>query len=334
MRLGVTYDLKDEYRALGYDEAEIAEFDSRATIEGLCAALASLGHECVRIGHVRSLAKRLASGERWDLVFNIAEGLAGFGRESQVPALLEAYEIPYTFSDPLVCALTLHKALTKQVARAHGIATPDFAVVATPAEALAVSLPLPLFVKPLAEGTSKGVDGASLVTDRGVLAARCTALLERFAQPVLVERFLPGREFTVGILGTGAAARALATLEVVLRERADAHVYSYRNKSQWRELVDYRLLEAQPLRGEVEALALATWRCLGCRDAGRVDVRLDEQGVPQLIEVNPLAGLEPGHSDLPIMAGLMGLEYRELIGDILACALQRLDLHAARVDAA
>jgi D-alanine-D-alanine ligase len=145
---------------------------------------------------------------------------------------------------------------------------------------------------------------------------------------------LPGREFTVGILETGSLARPLATLEVVLRERADAKVYSYRNKAEWRELVDYRLLATGSLREEVEALALATWRCLGCRDAGRVDVRLDERGRPQLIEVNPLAGLMPGHSDLPIMAELVGLDYRSLIAEILACAVRRLGARLEHVAAA
>jgi D-alanine-D-alanine ligase len=334
MRIGVTYDLKDEYRELGFSEAAIAEFDSRETIDGLCGALTSLGHECVRIGHVKALTKRLAAGERWDLVFNIAEGVSGFGRESQVPALLEAFGIPYTFSDPLVCALTLHKGICKQIARAGGIATPDFAVVAKLPEAEAVDLPLPLFVKPVAEGTSKGIDVTSVVTDKAALVARCADLLRRFEQPVLVERFLPGREFTVGILGTGGEAKALGTLEVVLREAADAKVYSYRNKSQWQQLVDYRLLERGALCTAVDSLALAAWRCLGCRDAGRVDVRLDAAGEPQLIEINPLAGLTPGHSDLPIMADLLGLEYRELIRAILECALRRLGLRAEHVAAA
>ena len=334
MRIGVTYDLKDEYRELGLTDAEVAEFDSRETIDGLCGALGSLGHDCVRIGHVKALTKRLVAGERWDLVFNIAEGVSGFGRESQVPALLEAFEIPYTFSDPLVCALTLHKGMCKQIARACGIATPDFAVVATLAEAEAVDLPLPLFVKPVAEGTSKGIDVTSVVIDRTALVARCADLLHRFEQPVLVERFLPGREFTVGILGTGEDAKVLGTLEVVLREAADAKVYSYRNKAEWQQLVDYRLLPPGALATAVESLALATWRCLGCRDAGRVDVRLNAADEPELIEVNPLAGLTPGHSDLPIMADLLGMEYRELIRAILACALRRLGLCKEQIAAA
>ena len=258
-------------------------------------------------------------------MFNIAEGVAGFGRESQVPALLEAYEIPYTFSDPLVCALTLHKGMAKHVARGCGVPTPSFTLVSTVAEAKAVTLPLPLFAKPVAEGSSKGVTAKSLVRSPAALVEICTELLERYRQPVLVEEFLSGREFTVGILGTGDAARALATLEVVLLEGADAGAYSYRNKTEWQKLVEYRLLEAGRLRAEVEAVALATWRCLGCRDAGRVDVRLDGAGQPQMLEVNPLAGLTPGYSDLPIMAELSGMSYGALIGEILGSTLARLD---------
>ena len=325
MRIGLTYDLKDEDLAQGFRPHQVAEFDSPATIDAIAEALTSLGHEVERIGHVRSLAERLVGGWRCDLVFNIAEGVAGFGRESQVPALLEAYGIPYTFSDPLVCALTLHKGMAKHVARGCGVPTPSFVLVATPEEAAAVSLPFPLFAKPVAEGSSKGVSAKSLVMSRAALVEVCSELLERYRQPVIVEEFLSGREFTVGILGTGAQARALATLEVVLLEGADAGAYSYRNKTEWQTLVDYRLLAAGALREEVEAVAVATWRCLGCRDAGRVDVRLDGGGRAQMLEVNPLAGLTPGYSDLPIMAEMCGMSFRTLIGEILHSTLARLD---------
>jgi D-alanine-D-alanine ligase len=323
VRIGFTYDLKDDYLALGFSEEAVAEFDSKHTVASISGALESLGHEVVRIGHVKALAQRLVAGERWDLVFNIAEGVAGFGRESQVPALLEAYGIPYTFSDPLVCALTLHKGMAKHVARGCGVPTPSFALVTTPAEAEAVDLPLPLFVKPVAEGTSKGVTEKSLVKSREALVEVCTELLREFRQPVLVEEYLSGREFTVGILGMGGSARAIATLEVALRE-GSGEVYSYKAKAQWRDFVDYRLLAAGAIRTEVEAVALATWRALGCRDAGRVDVRLDSRGRAQMIEVNPLAGLTPDHSDLPIMAELSGMDYRTLIGEILRCTAARL----------
>jgi D-alanine-D-alanine ligase len=176
----------------------------------------------------------------------------------------------------------------------------------------------------VAEGSSKGVTAKSLVESRAALLAVCAELLDEYRQPVLVEEYLSGREFTVGILGTGEAARALATLEVTLRAGADDGAYSYRNKAEWRELVDYALLPAGNLRRDVEAVALGGWRCLGCRDAGRVDLRLDAEGRPQLIEVNPLAGLTPGYSDLPLMAELAGVEYRTLIAEILRCATERL----------
>jgi D-alanine-D-alanine ligase len=325
VRIGLTYDLKDDYLALGYAEHEVAEFDSQSTIAALEDALRAAGHDVERVGHVRALAAKLVAGWRCDLVFNIAEGVAGFGRESQVPALLEAYEIPYTFSDPLVSALTLHKGMAKHVARGCGVPTPSFVLVGTPAEAAAVELPLPLFAKPVAEGSSKGVTAKSLVRSRAALVEVCSELLERYRQPVIVEEYLSGREFTVGILGAGDSARALATLEVLLLEKADTGVYSYRNKTQWHGLVDYRLLETGALRSEVEDVALATWRCLGCRDAGRVDVRLDGAGRAQMLEVNPLAGLMPGYSDLPLMAERVGLSYDALIAEILSCALARLD---------
>jgi D-alanine-D-alanine ligase len=177
----------------------------------------------------------------------------------------------------------------------------------------------------VAEGSSKGVTGKSLVTSKAALVEICSELLEKYRQPVIVEEYLSGREFTVGVLGTGRDARALGVLEVVLLEGADAGVYSYRNKTQWENIVKYGLLEPSPLRTEVEAVALATWRCLGCRDGGRVDVRLDGEGRAQMLEVNPLAGLAPGYSDLPNMAEMTGMSYRDLIGEIVRCAAARVD---------
>ena len=150
MKIGITYDLRNDYLAEGYGEEETAEFDHPKTIAAIEAALRDLGYETDRIGHIRALAKRLVAGQRWDLVFNIAEGLRGFGREAQVPALLDAYDIPYTFSDPLVLTLTLHKGMMKRVIRDLGIPTPAFAVVESPEEIAGVRLPFPLFVKPIA----------------------------------------------------------------------------------------------------------------------------------------------------------------------------------------
>ena len=164
LRVGLTYDLRDAWLSAGYSELETAEFDRADTIEAIAGALATLGYSVDRIGHLQDLAARLVAGDRWDLVFNICEGMHGWGREAQVPALLDAYQVPYVFSDPLVCALTLHKGMTKDVVRAAGVATPDFAVVQDLAGARNVKLPFPLFAKPVAEGTGKGVLPTSRVT--------------------------------------------------------------------------------------------------------------------------------------------------------------------------
>jgi D-alanine-D-alanine ligase len=322
IKIGLTYDLRSWYLSRGYSEEETAEFDRESTIDGISSALVQLGHEPERIGALTQLVPRLAAGERWELVFNIAEGMYGFGRESQIPALLEAYRIPYTFSDPVVLGICLHKGWAKRVLRDLGLPTPEFAVVAGLEDIARVDLPYPLFAKPIAEGTGKGVTPASKVRGPAELEQRCRELLAAFRQPVLVERFLPGREYTVGIIGTGGEARAVGTLDVLLRMQAEAEVYSYVNKENSEELVDYRLVkDEQALRAE--QTALAAWRGLGCRDAGRVDLRADERGVPNIMELNPLAGLHPEHSDLPIVCGLAGVSYVELIRRIVDSALRR-----------
>jgi D-alanine-D-alanine ligase len=322
MRVGITYDLRQDYLDEGYGEEETAEFDRPDTIEAIERTLAELGYTPLRIGHIRSLVNRLAAGERWDMVFNIAEGLAGYGREAQVPALLDAYRIPYTFSDALVLSLTLHKGMTKHVIRDLGIPTPDFAVVESEKDAAAVDLPFPLFAKPVAEGTGKGITGASKITGPAELASVCRKLLAQFRQPVLVETFLPGRELTVGIVGSVGRAEAIGVMEVVLRERAERDVYSYVNKEKYEELVEYRLVD-DGLARKAREVALAAWRGLGCRDGGRVDLREDAEGVPSFMEVNPLAGLHPVHSDLPILCSLGGISYGELIFRIMESAKER-----------
>jgi D-alanine-D-alanine ligase len=326
LKIGLTYDLRDTYLAAGYSEVETAEFDRADTIDSIELALRELGYAVDRIGHVQQLAARLVAGDRWDLVFNIAEGMHGIGREAQVPALLDAYQVPYTFSDTLTCALTLHKGMTKDVVRAAGVATPEHVVIHKISDLKKIRLPFPLFAKPVAEGTGKGVDAHSKVDNMNQLRRVCTQLLVQYNQPVLVERFLPGREFTVGILGTGTAARALATMEIHLLAKADADAYSYHNKEDWEELVHYNLLPSGQLRTSIETLALEAYRALGCRDAARIDVRLDENGQPGFIEVNPLAGIHPVISDLPMMATKAGVSYIRLIGAIMNSAVKRCGL--------
>ncbi len=326
MFVGITFDLRAEYLAAGYSEEETAEFDRPDTIEAIEKALQSLGHQPDRIGHARQLIARLAGGDRWDLVVNIAEGLYGIAREAQVPAILDVYQIPYTFSDPLVMALALEKGLCKVVVRQAGVPTPDFAVVREAADTERVNLPFPLFAKPLAEGTGKGISPTSKVHDRQSLREVCEVLLARFRQPVLVESFLPGREFTVGLVGTGAEATVLGTLEIVLLPGAEQDAYSYVNKERCEELVEYRLVRAES-DSEVrraEQVALHAWRALNCRDAGRIDLRSNAAGEPQFLEVNPLAGLHPQHSDLPMLCTALGIPYMDLIDRIVRSAARRL----------
>ncbi len=323
MKIGITYDLREDYLIEGYSEEETAEFDRAETIEAIDQTLKELGYRTDRIGHLKSLTRRLAAGDRWDLVFNIAEGLRGFGREAQIPALLDAYDIPYTFSDPLVLALTLHKGMTKHVIRDMGIPTPDFAIIEKEDQITGICLSYPLFAKPVAEGTGKGITAASKINTEKELVEMCRMLLTVFKQPVLVETFLPGREFTVGIIGTGKDAIATDTMEVCLKAQAEPDVYSYINKENCEELVEYRLVYDEEAQ-QVRETALSAWRGLGCRDAGRMDLRSDRSGRPNFMEVNPLAGLHPQHSDLPIIFSLMGKTFHQLIDRIMHSALKRV----------
>ena len=322
MQIGVTYDLRSDYRALGYGEEETAEFDAEETIDAICGALTGLGHAPERIGGIRPLVQKLAAGARWDAVFNICEGLKGVAREAQVPALLEAYDIPYVFSDPLTLGLCLDKALTKRVLRDAGVPTADFALIESEADIAKVAMAFPLFLKPVSEGSGKGVDARSRVADRLALESVARDLLARFRQPVLVEEFLPGREFTVGITGTGDAASVLGTIEIVPNENYVGHGYGYENKSDWEGKLAVVPVDDADARAAGQ-VALAAWRVLRCRDGGRADIRLDAGGKPRFIEVNPLAGIRPGYSDLCFIADFQKVSYQQLIGKFLESFLAR-----------
>ena len=327
MRVGLTYDQRAEYLARGFDEEETAEFDAPETIDALEKALRNQGFHTDRIGNLEALAARLVAGERWDWVFNIAEGLRGLGREAQVPALLDAWDLPYCFSDPVTMGVTLDKSLAKRLVRDQGIPTAPFILIESPDDLKGLDLrglhlPFPLFAKPVAEGTGKGIGPASRAGSPQELSAVCTSLLARFRQPVLVEAYLPGRELTVGILGTGRGARVLGVMEVRIDAANADGDYSYDNKEHYEDRVEYRLVEDGEALQAADT-ALAAWRALRCRDAGRVDLRSDDKGVPQFLEVNPLAGLHPVRSDLVILARLSGYDYQALIEAIVDAFLAR-----------
>src|SRR5258707_8423583 len=284
MRIGVTYDLRADYLAKGMSEEDSAEFDSEITIAAICQALAGLGHEPVRIGHVRALTQKLAAGERWDAVFNICEGVAGYAREAQVPALLEAYGIPFVFSDALTLAISLDKAWTKHIVSALGVPTAPFAVLERAADIAAIRLPYPLFLKPLAEGSGKGVNARSRVSDAAGLREVALELLARFRQPVLAETYLPGREFTVGITGTDADSRVLGVLEIAPTGKAAGIDYGYENKERCDENVVYRLVE--DAEGDAAAAdALKAQGVLPCRGRCRIAIPKDATARPPLVAV-------------------------------------------------
>jgi D-alanine-D-alanine ligase len=324
MKVGITYDLQEYYLNHGMSEEDTAEFDRPDTIEGIEKAVRNLGYETDRIGNIFELTQRLVSGDRWDMVFNIAEGARGFAREAQIPALLDAYGIPYTFSDPMVLALTLHKGMTKHVIRDIGVPTPDFMVINNLNDLEKCSMAFPVFAKPVAEGTGKGIGSDSKIKDSKGLFEACRWILENFKQPVILESFLPGREFTVGITGTGDRAISTGVMEVLLQKGADPDSYSYANKKHYETRVKYRLADDSEALRAAET-ALKAWRGLGCRDGGRIDLRSDENGIPMFLEVNPLAGLNPEISDLPILCGMSGISYQELISRIMESALERIN---------
>jgi D-alanine-D-alanine ligase len=258
-------------------------------------------------------------------VFSIAEGLKGRSREAQVPALCELFDQPYLLSDPLTSAACLDKAVAKRLVRDAGVPTPAFMVANTDTSEVSRWTEFPAFVKPIAEGTGKGCESASVVHSSRELTIAAAKLLARYRQPVLVETYLPGREFTVGIAGNGEDATVLGVCEILLKENAEVNIYSLHNKELCEELVTYQ--RADDSEAMIAArYALAAYRALECRDAARIDFRSNASGEPYFLEANPLAGLHPRHSDLPILAAQNGIPYVELIGMILDAGLARYGL--------
>ena len=323
MTIGLTYDLRSWYLERGYTMEETAEFDKEDTVAALEDVLARLGYRTERIGNIFELVEKLAAGSRWDMVFNITEGLYGDGRESVVPALLDQYRIPYVFSGPVVMGISLNKYYARLVAEAAGVpVSPGILVSSADDIQLAASLTYPLFVKPVAEGTGKGITERSIVRDTLSLKDLAIELLHRFSQPVLVEEYLPGREFTVGVTGSGADARVVGGMEVICKDNLP---YSVEVKENYQDIVQYRTID-ESYRDECHAVALAAWRALSAVDAGRVDLRADRNGKICFIEANPLAGLNPVHSDLPILSRMSGVEYDTLLEMIMNSAKRRYGL--------
>ena len=322
MNIGLTYDLRTDYLKEGYSMEETAEFDKEETIVSLEGALNNLGHQTERIGHARKLMQELLAGKRWDIVFNICEGMYGDSRESLVPALLDAYQVPYVFSGAVILGISLNKAFAKQIIRDAGINTPPFLVVNQPDDVKRCQLTYPLFAKPIAEGTGKGIEDRSVINTAEQLAEMCQYLLNKFKQPVLVEEYLPGREFTVGVVGNGTDARVVGAMEVIYGDGVN-DIYSYDNTETYAGRIQDTPVTGDWLEQSTD-ISLKAWNTLNANDGGRVDVRVDRYGKISFIEINPLAGLNPVHSDLPILCRMNGIEYPELIGMIMDAAIKRI----------
>ena len=324
LRVGVAFNLKRApARKAGDDDSE-AEFDSRATIDALSEAISSYGHEVVELEATPELPTVLPS-LKVDLVFNVAEGMRGRNREAQVPALLELLDVPYTGSDPAALSITLDKGLAKRIVGQAGIATPAFALGRLSTRKLPAGMSFPVIVKPLAEGSSKGVIGSSVVHDDAQLRERVREIVERYQQPALIEAWLPGREFTVGLLGE-RRPKVLPPMEIIFSDDAGNHpVYGFEEKlTEGRVRCQAPAEVSSALGRDLARVARGAFIALGCRDVARVDIRLDHRGKAHFIECNPLPGMTPGWSDLCLIAQGAGMDYRTLVGEIMAPALRRV----------
>ena len=325
------------------------DLDSEKTVEAITAALEAGGHQVSFLEGDVTLYDNLRQVKP-DICFNICEGHFGDSREAQVPALLEMLRLPYTGSRVLTLALTLDKPMTKRVLTYHRLPTPAFQVFERISEPLDPDMEFPLFVKPSREGTGMGVSADSIVNTEEQLRQQLRRLFERYDQSVLVERFIEGREVTVGMLGnlTSPVAWRLPDDEEAPRISRGLHffpplevdmsrypaeeagIYTSRIKTEWAE--DFHYLCPAPLTmeavQELNWLTAATFRVTGCLDVARVDFRLDanDNNKPYILEINPLPGLNPGYSDLCVEAQAGGWTYEELVNGILDEAIERQGL--------
>jgi D-alanine-D-alanine ligase len=323
IRVGFTYNVKRESVAPGNDDQ--AEWDPPETIIAISNALARQGHVVVHLEATPDLPRVLAEAEV-DLIFNIAEGVEGRNREAQVPALCELLNIPYTGSDSATLAIALDKALCKKVLMQHDILTPRFQVMETGRERLSPDLRFPLIVKPNAEGSSKGIGNTNVVDTEEGLRAAVRSVLDRYRQPAIIEEYVAGREFTVGLLGD-KRPRVLPPMEIRFKDPTiERPVYDFVVKQEWEKHVYYecpaRLTDIE--RKSIEKIVRDTFWALDCRDVARIDLRMDAEGRIYVIEVNPLPGLTPNYSDLVLISRAAGLDYDQLMAEIMIGGLRRM----------
>ncbi len=340
LRIALLYNLKSHVPvAQDAPEDALVEYDSEETAEGLRAALAAEGHEVIPLEGDETLLDTIRQA-RPDICFNICEGLRGDARESHVPALLEMLGIPYTASKVLTHAVSLDKIVAKRLWRDSGLPTATFQVFNWGDEPLDPRLRFPLFVKPSREGTGMGINARSTVHNEAALREQVRWVIRTYRQPALVEEYLPGREFTVGLLGNvlapgeqppsplydGRGFHVFPPLEIDVRHlHQDAPIYTGHIKSKTPMAPKYLCpapISAE-LTAELQDLAVRAFIAIGGLDVARVDFRLDQAGHPYLLEINTLPGLNPTYSDIVMAARAEGMDYPTLIQEILHLALRR-----------
>ena len=332
LKVALVYNLKKP-KNKNYPGDYFSEFDGLETIEALAGALRSGGHRVYLVEADKKFLDWLKFNQI-DIVFNIAEGFSGSGRESQIPAILDFLGIPYTGSGVLALALSLDKAMTKQIFMYNGIPTPKFQLFKNESGPLQKNLRFPLIVKPNCEGSAKGIHASNLVKNESRLYEEIGRIRKLYQHDVLVEEFIEGTELTVGILGN-RKPHILPILEIDFtncKKRGESF-YSW-------EVKEYQGIDplypdpeffcparlSRERKEEVEKVALQAHQALGCRDMSRVDIRLSKDSIPYVLEVNALPGLDPKESNLTRMAAVCSMSYPDLINGILESALKRYRL--------
>jgi D-alanine-D-alanine ligase len=329
--IGIVYNLKKGLKN-GVPDAE-AEYDSIDTVYAIRNALEKAGLDVKLLEADAQLPEKLRA-ENLSMVFNIAEGFSGRGREAQIPALLNMLGIPFTGSDETTLCVSLDKALTKRLMATYHVRTPKSVLIENGVAPHIGALKFPLIVKPNAEGSSKGISGVSIVKSREELRALLKRNGELYGSAMLAEEYIDGREFTIGILGNGKTLRVFPPMEIIFRRTAESgyRVYDYTVKQDYKRYIDYKCPAELDKESEAEMIrmALKVYTALGCRDFSRVDFRLDAEGRAYFIEINPLPGLAPGYSDYPMLAEFCGVSYDELVASILRAGAQRLGIELGR----
>ncbi len=329
MRIALAYNLKKKDATKPADY--FSECDSPETINAIISALRSKGHAVEAVDAEYPHFLSFFRDKPVDMVFNISEGKQGKFRESEVPALLDYLNIPYTGSSTFSLALALNKALTKKILRAENIPTPNFQLFSRGDESLNPELKFPLIVKPNCEGSAKGINSSNVVSGEAMLYAKVSEIMRNYRQEVLVEEFIAGKELTVGIL-ENVKTTILPVLEIDFSScgKSGEYFYSWRMK-EFQGDNDQGLTPTfhcparldKDIEHRVKEVALKTHHAVGCFDISRTDIRLGEDNIPYVLEINPLPGLDPKESNFPIMAYAAGMKYEDLIEAILTSAAKR-----------